>query len=83
VHRSREGTKGMKRKPTEPMLYVPTLLDKAGARHIISTKDSAAYCGATGSQHFPHEYKAAELCPRCLQSYYRALIDERMTRLGL
>jgi hypothetical protein len=72
----------MKRtKPATHTLFVPTLLDKAGTRHI--TKDSAAYCGATGSQHFPHEHKAAELCPRCLQSYYRALIDERMTRLGL
>jgi hypothetical protein len=72
-----------KTKPSGTVLYVPTLLDKTGARHIIPGKDSAAYCGATGSQHFPHDHKASELCPRCVQKYMRLILDIRLGDLGL
>ncbi len=68
---------------TQSTLYVPTLLDRSGTRHIIPMKDSAAYCGARGSQFFPHEYRAADLCQRCLQQYMRVVVDARMEGKGL
>lgn len=52
----------MKRKP--PTIFVPTLLDTAGLRHIIPTKDAPAYCGAAGMQSFPHDWAVGELCAR-------------------
>jgi hypothetical protein len=70
----------MKRKPTEPTLYLPTLVDKAGTRHIIPAKDSAAYCGAVGSQHFPHDHKAAELCEECRKALAAEQARARMER---
>lgn len=70
-------------KPTYTVLYVPTLLDKVGTRHIIPSKDRAAYCGASGSQHFPHDHKAADLCQRCVQKYMRVVLDIRPGDLGL
>ena len=73
----------MNRRQTYSTLYVPTLVDKAGARHIIPSKDSAAYCGATGSQQFPRDNKAANLCQRCVQKYMRVVLDIRLGDLGL
>lgn len=74
------------KKPPNPTIYcVPTLLDRAGARHIIPMKDSAAYCGAAdGSQQFPHDWKAGDLCPRCLQQYVkRVVLEGRLKEKGL
>jgi hypothetical protein len=73
----------MNRRQTYSTLYVPTLVDKAGLRHIIPSKDSAAYCGATGAQHFPHDHKAADLCRRCVQRYMREVLNIRLGDLGL
>lgn len=74
----------MKRRQTYSTLYVPTLLDKAGARHIIPGKDRAAYCGVTdGSQHFPHDHKAEQLCQRCVQQYMKVLVGDRLEGFGL
>ncbi len=73
----------MNRKRTYTTLYVPTLLDKEGARHIIPAKDKPSYCGATGAQHFPHDHKAADLCQRCVQKYMRVVLDIRLGDLGL
>jgi hypothetical protein len=74
-----------KTRPAQPtVFYVPTLLAKDGTRHVIPSKDKAAYCGATdGSQHFPHDYRAADLCQRCVQKYMRAVLDIRLGELGL
>lgn len=63
--------------------YVPTLVDDAGLRHIIPGKDSAAYCGATGAQHFPHDHKATELCQRCVQKYVKVIFGDKLKEFGL
>ncbi len=74
----------MTRKPTATILFVPTLLAKDGTRHIIPRKDASAYCGAAdGAQHFPHDWKASDLCQRCLQKYMRIVLDIRLGDLGL
>lgn len=73
----------MNRRRTYHTLYVPTLLDTAGTRHIIPGKDMAAYCGAEGSQQSPHDHKASDLCQRCVQKYMRAILDIRLGDLGL
>lgn len=67
-----------KTKQTFHTLYIPTLLDKSGVRHIVPATGSAAYCGAMGSQHFPHDYKASELCQRCVQAYATEMAKARM-----
>lgn len=65
----------MNRRQTYATLYVPTLLDSEGARHIIPRRDAPAYCGATGIQHEPHPWPRQELCPRCAQKYIKLLMD--------
>jgi len=73
----------MKKRNMTRAIYVPTLLDTVGARHIIPSKDQAAYYGATGDQHFPHDHKASDLCQRCVQKYMRVVLDIRLGDLGL
>jgi len=73
----------MKRQVTYSTLYVPTLVDADDLRHIIPGKDSAAYCGATGEQHFPHEHRAASLCQRCVQKYMRQVLDVKLGEFGI
>lgn len=74
-----------KTKPAQQTVYyIPTLLDKSGVRHIIPGKDSAAYCGATGSQHFLGEHRAADLCSACVEAHIKAVVlEKRLTRFGL
>lgn len=73
----------MKRTSNPTVIYVPTLLDKDGTRLIIPAKDSAAYCGATGSQHLPHDHKASELCQRCVERHMKAVVLDRLKGVGL
>lgn len=73
----------MKRQFTHSTLYVPTLVDADGLRHIIPSKNNAAYCGAIGQQHFPHDHKAASLCQRCVQKYMRQALDIKLDEFGL
>lgn len=74
----------MKRAASPTVYFVPTLLDAAGLRHIIPAKDRAAYCGAMGEQHLPHDCKANELCQRCVQQYMKLIVlPERLKGKGL
>lgn len=73
----------MKRRQSHSILYVPTLVDDNDLRHIIPSKDKAAYCGATGQQHFPKDHKASDLCQRCVQKYMRDVLDVRLGEFGL
>lgn len=73
----------MQRRRTYSTLYVPTLIDADGLRHIIPSKNSAAYCGAIGQQFFPKDHKANELCQRCVQKYMRQVLDIRMEDYGI
>ncbi len=74
----------MKRRTVAPAIYVPTLVDAQGHRHIIPHKDAFALCGVEiGEQHAPHDHRIDTLCLRCRQKYMRGLVDERMTRFGI
>lgn len=73
----------MNRKLSRATLFVPTLLDADGSRHIIPAKDKPALCGATGAQAFPHDHRARDLCQRCVQKHARDVLDIRLGELGL
>lgn len=73
----------MNRTRTYHTLYVPTLLSKDGTRHIIPSKDKPARCGATGEQYAPHDWRAAQLCQRCVQKEVRLLLEGRLDAAGL
>ncbi len=65
----------MNRKITFATLYVPTLTDDEGLRHIIPARDKPAYCGATGTQRAPYTWSQRALCKRCCQKYIRLIIE--------
>ncbi len=68
----------MKKRNMTPAIYTPTLVDDAGHRHIIPSKDKPALCGATGAQDAPRDHRIDTLCLRCRQKYMRSLLGDRM-----
>lgn len=74
----------MKKTTQQTVYYIPTLVSPNGTRHIIPGKDSAAYCGATGDQERPRDWRTTDLCQRCLQKFVKAVVlEERLTKFGL
>lgn len=55
------------------VLYVPTVEDTEGTRHIIPGRDCAPLCEreATGEQWPPQSWSRSNLCQRCVQRYIR------------
>ena len=81
-----QGRKGaiVKKRNMTRAIYVPTLVDAQGHRHIIPSKGAFALCGVEiGAQEAPHDHRIDTLCLRCRQKYMRGIVDERMTRFGL
>lgn len=66
-----------------PAIYVPTLVDSGGHRHIIPARDQPALCGAVGLQYGPLDWRIDTLCLRCRQKYMRGVLGERLKGFGL
>lgn len=73
----------MNRRVSRATLFVPTLVDSDGLRHIIPGKDMPAYCKATGEQMFPKEHRASTLCQRCVQKYMKKMFGDKLGDFGL
>jgi hypothetical protein len=73
----------MNRQRTYATLDAPTLVDADGLRHIIPGKNQAALCGATGEQERPRQWRARDLCQRCVQKYMRGVLDIKLQDFGL
>lgn len=74
-----------RRDGTSGDLFVPTVLDASGARHIIPSRDGAALCGADtllSTQAAPASHRPDALCPRCRQRHAKKMLAAQGVSTG-